>query len=441
MNVQYKLKADGRQPIATLAIQTVNTNNMRKIFYLSAILLSILVAGTGWVMVKPVFKNGIWRTVLQRPDGQQIVFNFELTDRAGKKVLYVLNAGERLLVDSVTVAGDSVSFEMPFFESGFRGKLTSDGNLQGLWVKKLADKDQVMPFWAVYNQKQRFPASIAPRFKVSGRWKVEFVGRNNQVTPSVGEFEQNGSRLNGTFLTSTGDYRYLEGVVSGDSLKLSGFDGGHAFLFTARIENDSTISGGRFYSGLAGNEKWTAKKDDKAALPDGYDETKLRPGETSLNFSFKSIDGKTVSIKDQRFKNKVVVVQIMGSWCPNCMDETKFLSEYYNTNRQKGFEVVALAYERTTDFDRSVKSLDLFKKRFNVQYPVLFTGVTVSDTLRTQKTLPQIDEIKGFPTSIFIDKKGNVRKIYTGFTGPGTGHYYEDFKKEFDETIRGMLAE
>ena len=413
---------------------------MRKLLFFSSI-FSILIAAAGWINITPEFKNGFWRTVLQRPDGQQIVFNFELTETSGKKVLYVLNAGERLLVDSVNVAGDSVSFEMPFFDSGFKGKLTREGNLEGVWIKKLADKDQVMPFRAVYNQKQRFPSSVAPVFNITGTWKVGFTSTNHKVTPSVGQFEQKGALLTGTFLTSTGDYRYLEGIVSGDSLKLSGFDGGHAFLFTARIENDSTISGGSFYSGLAGTEKWTAKKDANATLPDGYDETKLRHGESSLNFAFRSIDGKTVSIRDDFYKGKVVVIQIMGSWCPNCMDETRFLSDYYNANKAKGFEVIALAYERTTDYDRSVKLLSAFQKRFNVQYPVLVTGVTVTDTLRTQKTLPQIDEIKAFPTSIYIDKKGKVRKIHTGFTGPGTGKYYEDFKKEFDETIKGMLAE
>ena len=54
-------------------------------------------------------------------------------------------------------------------------------------------------------------------------------------------------RVTGTFLTETGDYRYLEGVVDGDSLKLSCFDGSHAFLFHAALDQDSFR--GRFWSG------------------------------------------------------------------------------------------------------------------------------------------------------------------------------------------------
>ena len=136
-----------------------------------------------------------------------------------------------------------------------------------------------------------------------------------------------------------------------------------------------------------------------------------------------------------------MIVQIMGSWCPNCMDETRFLSDYYKKNKDRGIRIIALAYERTTNFDESKKSLQSFKNRFEVTYPVLVTPVAVNDSLRTEKTLPQIKKILGFPTTIFIDKKGRVRKISTGFNGPGTGDHYEIFKKEFNEIIDHLLTE
>lgn len=167
----------------------------------------------------------------------------------------------------------------------------------------------------------------------------------------------------------------------------------------------------------------------------------LKPGQEKLDFSFQDINGRPVSINDKRFKDKVVIVQIMGSWCPNCMDETAFLSDYYNKNKQRGIEIIALAYEYSDDFQRSQKSLRKFQQRFNVQYPVLITGVTVSDSLRTEKTLPQVTKIKVFPSSIIIDKKGKVRKFDTGFFGPGTGQHYEAYKKEFYEIINKLLEE
>lgn len=90
------------------------------------------------------------------------------------------------------------------------------------------------------------------------------------VTDAIGEFQQHGSHLTGSFLTATGDYRYLEGVVSGDSLKLSAFDGDHAYLFTAKIDDEKTISASKLYAGAAGFQQWSAVRNENARLPDGY---------------------------------------------------------------------------------------------------------------------------------------------------------------------------
>ena len=123
------------------------------------------------------------------------------------------------------------------------------------------------------------------------------------------------------------------------------------------------------------------------------------------------------------------------------MDETQFLSSYYAANHQRGVEVLGLAYEYTTNYETSKKSLQAFQQRFNVQYPILVTGVTVMDSLKTEKTLPQLQNIEAFPTSIFIDKKGTVRKIFTGYSGPATGEHFTEFKQEFNGLVDGLLAE
>lgn len=78
------------------------------------------------------------------------------------------------------------------------------------------------------------------------------------------------------------------------------------------------------------------------------------------------------------------------------MDETAFLSNYYRENKNRGVEVIALGYEYSTDFVRSVKSLKKFQERFDVQYPMLITGVKVTDSHRTEKTLPQVTPIRFF---------------------------------------------
>lgn len=156
-------------------------------------------------------------------------------------------------------------------------------------------------------------------------------------------------------------------------------------------------------------------------------------------FNFKDLEGKPVSLADDRFKGKVVILQLMGSWCPNCMDETAFLSEYYRKNKDRGVEIIALAYELSTDEDWSRKSLQRFQARFNVQYPMLNTGVTVGDPQRTEKTLPLLTGIKVFPTTVILDKNGVISDIGTNFYGPGAGEYHLQYKAHFEKTINALL--
>lgn len=381
-----------------------------------------------------------WRAVIHRKDSNDIVFNFQEQKKNNKTVVYVINAGERLRVDSVRFSGDSVFIKMPVFESSFKAKLTND-KLNGIWTKGTSGAEQVMPFSAEKSN-MRFALSDGPaKININGRWSVKFASDSTGEAKSIAELRQTGNRLQGTFLTPTGDYRFLQGVVTGNKLKMSGFDGGHAYLFTAEISDKNTIQNGKYFSGLKYTEEWSAVKNANATVKTDEAAMYLKPGEDSLDFKFPDISGHVVSIGDDRFKDKVTVVQLMGSWCPNCMDETAFLSDYYNKNKHQGIEIVALAYEYSTDFVRSQQSLKKFQQRFNMQYPVLITGITVSDSLRTEKTLPQVTPIKVFPSSIIIDKKGKVRKFDTGFFGPGTGAHYEAYKKEFYETINKLLAE
>jgi thiol-disulfide isomerase/thioredoxin len=383
---------------------------------------------------------GVWRGVLKTSSGNNLPFNFNLADSAGKPVITIMNGDERLQVTDVKVDGDSVFIHMPLFDSEFR--LRHEANfLVGKWIKHLGVKDATMDFVAQPNASWRFfkdtPTSA---FNVSGRWSAIF-GDGDKRDTTVGEFKQTGSKLTGTFLTTTGDYRYLEGSVAGDSLYLSCFDGGHAFIFTAKISSDQTLTDGKMYSGYSGLDHWTAVKNENAKLPDAYSLTALKPGYDKIAFTFRDIKGNKVSLSDARFKNKVVIVQILGSWCPNCMDETTFfVNSYYAKYHPKGVEIVGLAYERTTDFTKSQRTVQQLKDHFNIPYPLLITGYTPGKG-DPQKSLPMLADFKGFPTTIIIDKKGDVRKIHTGFSGPGTGDYYTQFVDEFDKLTDDLLAE
>ena len=329
---------------------------------------------------------------------------------------------------------------MPFFDSHFALRIVDEKTLEGQWIKIAGDKQAVVPFRAVFNQPDRFPNAKAARFDISGRWATHFHGASDS-TEAIGEFRQLGNEVRGTFLTTTGDYRFLQGVVDGDTLRLSTFDGGHAYSFVSKILDSSTMQG-FYYAGATYMQTWVAEKNAGAKLPDEFSLTGLKDTANAiLHFSFPDLNGHQVSLSDPIYKNKVVIIQILGSWCPNCMDETRFLSPWYLQNKSRGVEIVGLAYERTSSFSDAKRLLQPFITRFNVTYPILATGVTVGDSLRTEKTLPEIQNIVGFPTTLFIDKKGKVRKIDTGFNGPGTGEHFELYKKEFNELVSSLLAE
>ncbi|MEJ7586313.1 MAG: TlpA disulfide reductase family protein [Ferruginibacter sp.] len=353
-------------------------------------------------------QQGNWSAFLEREDGNKIAFTFDWKTEKGKPTWYINNAVEKIKVDNIVAAGDSFVVQMPVFESQFRFILRGD-TINGTWIKKGALKTMVIPFTAARGGKRFIPSGIAEK-NVSGRWAVTFSGnQGNQL--SVAEFVQKGSLLTGTFLNATGDYRYLEGIVTKDTLLLSAFDGSHAFLFKAKIKNDTAIADGMFYSGATGKEQWTAVKNDKATLPTESVAMYLKPGEERLDFAFKDLDGKLVAINSERFKNKVTIVQLMGTWCPNCMDETVFLNDYYKINKQRGVEVVSLAYEYTTNWERSVSNLKKFKQRFDVRYTILNTEVSVVDSLRTEKTIPQVTKIKFFLLRSLLIRKAKYENL------------------------------
>ncbi len=407
---------------------------------LSLIFTSIL---TGIILLsscdKPSgkFSPGIWRGALITETGIEIPFNFEVKDSAANYTIYIMNGEERFKIDEITRTGDSIHFKMPLFDSEINGVIL-DEKITGVWTKHLADKDVEMTFYAKANANWRISEQVVKsRFKVNGKWKTTFTSEDGKdTTQAIGEFLQNKSKVTGTFLTTTGDYRYLEGVIDADKLYLSTFDGASAYLFTAKVNADSTLTNGKFYAGFSHVENFTAKLDSTATLPDAYSLTYLKDKNAKLEFMFKDLNGKLVSLTDAKFKNKVVVLQLFGSWCANCMDETAYLAKFYERYKNKDVEVLGLAYERTTDFAKAKANIEKVEKRFSTTYPFLITGFTNKEA---SKSLPMLNKVMAFPTLIVIDKEGNVNKIHTGFNGPGTGKHYVEFTQEFEQLINELI--
>ncbi|GHA54746.1 peroxiredoxin family protein [Pontibacter akesuensis] len=383
-------------------------------------------------------QTGTWRVALQHAEGKEIPFTMEAEAQDGKTVLYLVNGEERILVDDVQQQGDSVKIGLHIFDADLIAKVDGD-KMAGRFVKNDTPEPYSVPFTAEHGSKHRFTTDPAPAtFDFGGKWEVVFSDREGGSYKAIGVFEQQGNQATGTFLTETGDYRYLEGQVAGNELKLSTFDGNHAYLFTSKPNGDSTLTGD-FYSGMKGYESWTAKRNPNAQLASADTLTYLNPGFETLSFTFPNLEGKNVSLSDEKYKGKVVVVQLLGSWCPNCLDETQFLIPYYNENKDRGMEVIGLGFERSAEFEKAAARLQKMKDRLGINYDLLVAGT--SDKEAAAKALPALNHVLSFPTTIFIGRDGKVRKIHTGFSGPGTGKYYEEFVADFNKTMDELLAE
>jgi thiol-disulfide isomerase/thioredoxin len=388
-------------------------------------------------------KIGFWNAYLKLNDSTKLPFTFELKNINNKYSVDFINAEERITATEIAIQNDSVFIKMPVFDSEFKCKI-NDNSLEGSWINHARKSKNVIPFVAKYIPKKcgnedMFDSN--PDFNLSGKWECDFNPNTKDVYKAVGIFKQEYpmKTFAGTFLTETGDYRYLDGrIEENKQFTLSCFDGAHAFLFTGTVKGDSIVNG-HFYSGAHGHESWVAVRNNKFELRNPDSLTYLKPGFKKVDFDFKNLEGKHVSLKDSTFKNKVVIIQLMGTWCPNCMDETKFLGPFYDKYKSKGLEVVGLAFERTDDFNKAVTNVSRLKTRFNANYEFLITMKTGAD--QASEALPMLNKVMAFPTTIYIDKKGMVRKIYTGFYGPATGDKYTEYVEETKRFVEKLLVE
>ncbi|MEO8210118.1 MAG: TlpA disulfide reductase family protein, partial [bacterium] len=328
-----------------------------------------------------------------------------------------------------------VFFKMPVFDSEFRCKIL-DKKLVGNFYNHARIKNNILPFHAEMGLSYRFTDKPDKALSnITGRYHVIFDGEEEESKDVVGDFIQKGNHLTGTFLTTMGDYRYLEGEINGNRLWLSAFDGSHLFLFTAIIKNDSLVKG-EFFSGTHWHDTWRGVKDENASLISPDSLAFLKPGYDKLEFTFPDENGKMVSLSDPQYKDKAMIIQLMGSWCPNCMDETKFLSGWYNSRMNKSIEIIALDFEKIVNPETASNNIKRLKNRFNIQYPVLFAGS--SDKKIAVESLPMLNRIFAWPTTIFLDKNKKVIKIHSGFSGPATGKEYDKFIIWFERIVESL---
>jgi len=368
--------------------------------------------------------------------GALLPFNFTIKNGSEGYLMEVYNADEVLSIDEINIKKDSLVIKMPVFEGYIAGRFTNN-TIEGNFIKESLDR--VVPFTAIFNDSTRFKGTKTPTINVSGTWETVFSRGTEDAYIAKGIFKQEGHKVTGTIRTTTGDYRYLEGLVDGDSLKLSTFDGAHVFLFLASIHDG--VMDGTFYSGNHFQEPFEAVPNESYELPDATTLTYLNDGYEKVNFSFSDTNGHLISLEDPQFQHKVVILQIMGTWCPNCLDESKFLVGYLTKNPSEELKVIALAFEYARTEEAAFKGITRLKDRLGISYPILLAQYGSSDKKTANEKLPMLNHILSYPTTIFIDKKGEVRRIHTGFNGPATGEKYLEFREDFEDFVNLLLAE
>ena len=371
-----------------------------------------------------------WTLFLDTGHGN-IEIRVKLSNLDGEPTAKIVNGPEAIVVDARR-EGKELRLSMPHYDSEL--KLTIDGKrMTGNW-RKVRGAGNVAEMSAIL--KPAVEAKCEDPKPFLGRWAVQFADSDDLAVGVFERFKEN--QVLGTFLTTTGDYRYLQGYVQSGELHLSCFDGAHAFLFTAKMSSSGELAG-KFVSGDWYQDSWTARRDPNIKLPDAFQQSTITGQANLAKLAFPDLDGKQRSLGDSDLMGKVTLVEVFGSWCPNCHDEAKYLKELRERFGDKGLKVVGLAFELTGDLERDTRQVKRYVERFEVDYPVLVAGI--SDKKTATKQFPVIDRIRSYPTTLFLDQSGQIRATYTGFSGPATGEAHQILRQRFEALIEKLLGE
>lgn len=385
----------------------------------------------------PVLKKGRWVGCLELSADDHLFFELELHKKDNAYSFTVLNGKEKVPMNRPYVEKDSIHIFFTNFNSELVFQVKNKKSIEGKWVNHLKTNYSI-PFRASLSSNSIFPVNDnVSSVDFSGKWKTVF-SPGEKAYDAIGVFDQKGNHLTGTFLTETGDYRFLSGNTEGKKMYLSGFDGSHAYLFKGDVATDGTIDG-QFFSGKHYKTNWQAERNEQFELRHPDSLTRLVGDPNDLSLQFKHLDGTTFSYPNDQLNGKVVIIQILGTWCGNCMDETAYFKELHKKYNEKGLEIVSVGYELGEGFDDFAKHLSNYKKRFDLKHTIVVGGSANKSSAKGDFGF--LSDFTSFPTSIFIDRNGRVVRIHTGFSGPSTGKYYTDYKEKTEQLIELLINE
>lgn len=383
-------------------------------------------------------KHGSWIGQLKLNSYNHLPFNISISGSKDTASFTIHNGDEAIVLTPESVAGDSIKVYFSTFNTALFFKATGKKKLNGYWIN-YNKANYTIPFEANFSKGNRFEErKTSKTIDFSGKWQTTFSPQTPDEYPALGIFEQRGNSINGTFLTETGDYRFLDGNAYGNHFALSCFDGSHAFLFTATMGDNGELTG-TFYSGTHWQTTWVAERNEYYELTHPDSLTYLTDSKEHFSFSLPQTDSTLFNYPHKDYENKVVIIQLMGTWCPNCMDESVYFKELYNTYHQRGLEIISIGYEAGNSFSQHAERITQYRDRLGLNHLFLVGGSANKN--RAAEQFPMLNDITSFPTTIFIGRDGEIKRIHTGFNGPGTGVYYLEYVKNTNELIESLLKD
>jgi thiol-disulfide isomerase/thioredoxin len=380
-------------------------------------------------------KSGMWQGELAMNDRLYIPFQLKVEEE-GKRI-YVVNDLEEIVMLN-HAKKDSMYLKFPIQEAEVIFQLDSNGqSARGYWINYNKKVQQKIPLTLNWNVAQRFP-QMHPTKPVQslfdGTWEVTFQPGTKDEEKAIGIFKAGkDTEIAGTFLTETGDYRFLAGNRSGLNFSMSTFNGSWAMMFEAELQSDTLR--GTFYSGVSYVSEWIAVRNPEARLRNEAALTYVVNDQKVQTSDMVQLNGKAFSLKPN--DGKVMVLQIMGTWCPNCLDEVQFMNELHERYAQFGLEIIALAYEVGTNEKQTRKKLKSFKKKIGMEYNLVLAGKSSKEVASAQ--FPMLNGIMSFPTTMIIGKDGKVLHVHTGYSGPATGTAHKELTDKIQLEIEMAL--
>lgn len=390
----------------------------------------LLILSVSASATRQVIKEGPWRFEMKATYGViPFVIDFKYK---GKKLTGVLRNGkETIKLPEIDVKKDLIKIPLQHYENGLEFTIANKETLKGEFVRYNKSPEVRIPVSGTKGAKDRYSGTWQdPAADFSGEWSVTLEEEDGKKSQGVVILEQKGSKLNGTIMSPTGDFRYFEGYVNGELFEAASFDGVYNYVFKGRIEGKKKMEASIMANWIT---KISGNKDAKASLPDPYKQTQIE----KMDFKFQDSDGRKISLSDAKFKDKPVVVNFFGTWCPNCIDETKYLVPWFKENQKRGVEIIGLAFERSLGEAEARMQLTRVVKKMKIPYTMLLAGSTSED--KPMDKIPGLKNFISFPTTVFLNKKHEVVKVHAGFTGPSTGKYFEEWKKEFNHNVDELL--